>query len=137
MTAFKTVTPNFAVASQIGIADLAVAAEQGFVRVINNRPDGESPAQPAGATMEAAAKAAGMDYRWIPVIGAPTPEQADAMASATSDGGKTLAFCRSGTRSITAWAIGQARSGAMPVNDLIQLGDAAGYDLSWLRGALR
>ena len=65
--------------------------------------------------MEAAARLAGLDYLWIPVTGGPTPSQADAMLEATRDGRKTLAFCRSGTRSITAWAIGQARAGAMPV----------------------
>ena len=137
MSTFTTVTPSFSVAPQIGVADFATAAGEGFSRVINNRPDGESPDQPPNSAMEAAAKAVGLDYHWIPVTGAPTPQQADAVVSAMSDGGKTLAFCRSGTRSITAWAIGQARSGSLPVGDLIQLGDKAGYDLSWLRGALR
>lgn len=137
MSAFRTVTPTFAVAPQIGVGDLAVAAAEGFVRVVNNRPDGEAPGQPASAVMEAAARAAGLDYLWEPVTGAPTPSQADAVFEATRDGGKTLAFCRSGTRSITAWAIGQARAGAMTVDDLVSLGDKAGYDLSWLRGAIR
>ena len=135
MSVFRTVTPTFAVAPQIGLADMATAAAEGFVRVIGNRPDGEDPGQPANAEMEAAARAAGLDYLWIPVTGAPTPEQADAMVSAVGDGGKTLAFCRSGTRSITAWALGQARAGTMSAAELVRLGDGAGYDLSWLRNA--
>ena len=75
--------------------------------------------------MAAAAEAAGLDYLWIPVVGTPTPEQADAQARAAARG-KTLAFCRSGTRSITAWAMGQARAGAIPVDEIIRLGRGGG-----------
>ncbi len=137
MTDFRNVTPTFAVAPQIEAEDLAVAVEQGFARVINNRPDGEAPGQPSHAAMEAAARSAGLDYLWIPVTGGPTPSQADAVFEAVRDGKKTLAFCRSGTRSITAWAIGQARAGATTVDELVALSERAGYDLSWLRGAVR
>ena len=80
--------------------------------LINNRPDGEAPGQPTDAAMAAAAQAAGLEYLWIPIVGSPTPAQADAQVQAAADG-KTLAFCRSGTRSITAWALGQSRSGAI------------------------
>jgi uncharacterized protein (TIGR01244 family) len=45
-----------------------------------------------------------------------------------------LAFCRSGTRSITTWSIGQAMSGAMSRGELVSLGRAAGYDLSGVLG---
>ena len=133
MSAFRTVTPTFSVAPQIAVEDLAHAKAEGFTRVINNRPDGESPGQPSSAVMAAAAEAAGLEYLWIPVVGGPTPDQADAQASAVAGDGKTLAFCRSGTRSITAWAMGQARSGAVSADELARLGEGAGYDLSWLR----
>ena len=42
----------------------------------------------------------------------------------------TLAFCRSGTRSIISWSLGQLQAGARSREDLVQLGEAAGYDLS-------
>jgi uncharacterized protein (TIGR01244 family) len=45
-----------------------------------------------------------------------------------ANGGKTLAFCRSGTRSICAWALGQASERGR--DDLIRLGQDAGYDLA-------
>jgi uncharacterized protein (TIGR01244 family) len=133
MSAFRTVTPTFSVAPQIAVEDLATAREEGFARVINNRPDGEAPGQPSSAAMAAAAEAAGLEYLWIPIVGGPTPDQADAQAKAAAGDGKTLAFCRSGTRSITAWAMGQARSGAVSADELVRLGEDAGYDLSWLR----
>jgi uncharacterized protein (TIGR01244 family) len=45
-----------------------------------------------------------------------------------------LAFCRSGTRSIVTWSIGQATSGAMSRGELTALGRQAGYDLSGVLG---
>ena len=36
--------------------------------LVNNRPDGEEPGQPLGTEIEAAARAAGIDYRYIPII---------------------------------------------------------------------
>ena len=131
MTDFRRVTDQLSVSPQIALADLAEAARQGFVLVINNRPDGEDPGQPTSAQVEAAAAAAGLAYAHIPVRGGPTPDQVEAMRlTAESAGGPVLAFCRSGTRSIVTWSVGQVLSGAMPREDLLRRGAAAGYDLS-------
>ena len=110
---------------------MSAAASQGFRLVINNRPDGEAPGQPTSIEMEQAVRAAGMDYLHIPVRGGPTPDQVDQQAAAVAAAdGPVLAFCRSGTRSIVTWSIGQALAGAQSRQDLITLGGAAGYDLS-------
>lgn len=133
MVDFRKVTADFSVAPQPAPADLAVAAAQGFRRVISNRPDGEEPGQPASETMARAAAAAGLEFIHIPIRGGPTAEQAQATAEAAA-GQPTLAFCRSGTRSISAWALGQALSGAHTRSELIELCAAAGYDVSGLLG---
>jgi len=131
MAEFRTVTDDFAVSGQIAPDDVGVAAAQGFIMIINNRPDGEAPGQPSGEAIAAAAAAVGIDYVHIPVVGRPTAEQGRAVAStANTAQGKVLAFCRSGTRSITAWALGQAAAGALSREALIRLGCSAGYDLS-------
>lgn len=131
MTDFRRVTEQLYVAPQISVADVAEAARQGFKTVINNRPDGEDPAQPAGAEIEAAAKSAGLAYFHIPVRGGPTPEQVAAEAELLGKvEGPVLAYCRSGTRSIVTWSLGQAAAGTRSREDLIGLGQAAGYDLS-------
>jgi uncharacterized protein (TIGR01244 family) len=133
MTDFRTVTPTFAVSPQISLADVAAAAGQGFSLIINNRPDGESPGQPTSDEMEAAVRAAGLDYLYAPVVGRPGPAQVEAVRAAVEAAdGKVLAYCRSGTRSICAWAMGQA--GAVGHDELIRLGEAAGYDLSPVLG---
>ena len=135
MPDFRKVTDDFSVAPQIGVDDIAAAADQGFALVINNRPDGEVPDQPASAEMEAAAKAAGLAYVHIPVRGGPTPDQVDAVAEAVAGAdGPVLAFCRSGTRSIITWSLGQAASGTRPRDELVRLGADAGYDLSGVLG---
>lgn len=135
MTPFRQVTDQFSTSPQISEADVAAAAAKGFVLIINNRPDGEDPAQPTGAAIEAAARSAGLDYVAIPVRGGPTIEQVAAVREAIDQAdGPVLAYCRSGTRSIVTWAIGQAQAGALEPDKLIALGAAAGYDLSGVVG---
>ena len=135
MPDIRTVTDTFSVAPQLAPGELAEAARLGFVKVINNRPDGEAPDQPASAVMQAAARAAGLDYAHIPVRGMPTADQVEAMTDAVEAAdGPVLAFCRSGTRSITIWSLGQAQAGERSRQDLIGLGAAAGYDLSGALG---
>ena len=62
---FRTLTPNLAVAPQISLEEVNDAAQQGFTRIINNRPDGEDVGQPTGAEIEAAAKALGVSRNTI------------------------------------------------------------------------
>lgn len=131
MTEFRKVTDQLSVAPQIALDDLAKAAAQGFRLVVNNRPDGEEPGQPTSAEVEAAAKAAGLVYIHIPVRGSPTPEQVDTEQKLfETEKGPVLAFCRSGTRSIITWSLGQVLAGDLSRAELVALGDAAGYDLS-------
>ena len=102
MSDIRKVTDHFSVAPQITPEEARAAAAGGVALIINNRPDGEEPGQPTNAAIEAAAVAAAK--------------------------GPVLAFCRSGTRSITAWAMGEAASGTSR-DDLLRLAIAAGYDL--------
>ncbi len=131
MTDIRHVTDAFAVAPQLAPEQVQAAASQGFRLLINNRPDGEAPGQPSSAAMAAAAAAAGVGYLHIPIRGAAAAGQIEAMHEAIQAAdGPVLAFCRSGTRSITVWAQGQAGLGDRPREDLLQLGREAGYDLS-------
>ena len=135
MTDFRHVTDQLSVSPQIGVDDVDAAAEQGFKTIINNRPDGEDPSQPSGFEIEAAAAAAGLAYFHIPVRGGPTPEQIETTLKVLDQApAPVLAFCRSGTRSIVTWALSQAASGARGRPELVNLGRAAGYDLSGVLG---
>ena len=130
MASFRPVTDTLSVSPQITPADVAAAAAQGVRLIINNRPDGEDPGQPRAAEIEAATRAAGLDFVSVPIVGRPTPGQVSEIWAATQGArGKVLAYCRSGTRSITAWALGYAAAGGDPA-DIVRRGAAAGYDLS-------
>jgi uncharacterized protein (TIGR01244 family) len=130
MTDFRRVTDHLSVSPQITPADVAAAKARGFTTVINNRPDGEVEGQPTSAQIEAAAKAAGLDYVHIPVRGMPTPEQVEANRRAIeASDGPVLAFCRTGNRCIITWSVGERLAGR-DRNELVRIGADAGYDLS-------
>ncbi len=98
----QALTPDICVAPQLLPAAMAEAAAMGFKAVINNRPDFEhGPDQPTSAEIEAAAVAAGLEYRQLPVSGGhQTPEQIEAFAELLETLPRPLlAFCRSGARS--------------------------------------
>ena len=138
MTDFRQVTPDFAVAPQLTREDIAAAAAAGFKTLVNNRPDGEQPGQLTAAEAKAAAEAAGLSYRAIPFAGSPPPAVVAEMEALFAEAETPiLAYCRSGTRSITAWALAQALAGTRTPDDIIALAAQAGYDLAGARGALQ
>lgn len=135
MTEFRRVTEDFAVAPQIVADDVARAAEEGYVLVINNRPDGEVPGQTPEAEVARACEGLGLGFVSIPFVGPPSRAQAEAVLEAIDRaGGPVLAYCRSGTRCINVWALGQAMSGRREPEELVRLGFQAGYDLRPLFG---
>ncbi|HEX8482452.1 MAG TPA: TIGR01244 family sulfur transferase [Allosphingosinicella sp.] len=125
---------TFVFVRQLTVDDIDEAAAAGIRLIVNNRPDGEEPGQPSSAQIEAAARAAGLDYRHIPVAGGFPPEQVEAMAEALEQG-PVLAFCRSGTRSAFLWALARAKQGA-PAEQSVAAAAAAGYDLRPILGSL-
>ena len=98
----RAIADTVCVAPQLGPDAMAEVARLGFKSVINNRPDFEhGPDQPASALVEAAALAAGLQYRHLPVdSGWQSPEQIAAFAALLQElPAPVLAFCRSGARS--------------------------------------
>jgi len=136
---FIDLNPSVSVAPQIAPGDVAAARAAGYTLIINNRPDGEAPDQPTAASIETAAADAGIAYAFIPMVGGGglTPAMIDAARNALdSAAGRTLMFCRSGTRSTMLWALAEAQAGKDPAS-LAADAAAAGYDLSPVMGAMR
>lgn len=98
-------------APQLTPEAMAAAAEAGFKAVMNNRPDMEGGSdQPSSADIEAAAKAAGLAYAFLPVQGGyQSPEEIAQCAELLKTLPRPLLmFCRSGARSTKLYMQAQA-----------------------------
>jgi uncharacterized protein (TIGR01244 family) len=117
------------VSGQLAPHEVAGLAEQGVTMLVNNRPDGEEQGQPLAGEIEAAAEAAGISYRFVPIIRGIGPADIEAMQEALRgcESGKMLAFCRSGTRSALAVALAKREEGAS-AEEVVQQLNQAGFD---------
>lgn len=98
----RQIAADVCVAPQLTPEIMAELAALGFKSVVNNRPDfEEGAAQPTSAQMEAAARAAGLEYAHLPVQSAhQSPDQIERMAELLATLPRPMvAFCRSGARS--------------------------------------
>ena len=136
MLELKRINDDVSVAPQISPDDMPAIKAAGFATVINNRPDGEAFDQPSHAVMKAAAEAAGLTYHFIPLgRDGVSPHLVDEeRAALEGSDGPVLAYCRSGTRSTTLWALSQA--GKMPAQEIVAQAAHAGYEMSHLLGYL-
>jgi uncharacterized protein (TIGR01244 family) len=137
MSIFRKLSDSVFASPQITAGDIEEAAAIGVAMVINNRPDGETEGQPSGAEIEAAARAAGMEYVAIPIT-LPALSDVHVMAMRESldrAAGKVLAYCRSGNRSTLLWALAEAMAGADPA-EVARAAAEAGYDVAPVRAVM-
>lgn len=109
----EQIDATLCVHAQVQPEDMTAIAAAGFRSVVNNRPDLEGgPEQPTSAQLEAAARQAGLEYRYLPVTPMGfTAEQVEGMASAVAELPKpVLAFCRSGRRSAALYLSGKSQA---------------------------
>ncbi len=123
----KRLNAKIAVSPQIKPEDMVAIARAGYRSVICNRPEGEEQSQPATATIEAAAKSAGLRFVHIPAIsGALTEQNGRDMAQAIANlPGPVLAYCRSGARSAKLAemaAIINTQAGGQTIYDFVIVG---------------
>jgi uncharacterized protein (TIGR01244 family) len=124
------------VSPQISPDDVPAIKALGFTTIINNRPEGESPDQAPGEAVREAAEKAGLAYHFIPLgRDGVSPQMVEETREALEgSSGPILAYCRSGTRSTTLWALSQA--GELPADEIVAAAANAGYDMSHLLGHL-
>lgn len=128
----QQLTEQLYVAPQLGPGDMDAIAAAGIGAIICNRPDGEAGDQPGFREIAAAAKQAGLDAHYLPV----TPGQASEQQGVEFDHllqtlpKPVLAYCRSGMRSTTLWAL--ANASRLPAEQIINRAAACGYDLTAL-----
>ena len=118
------------VAPQILLEDIEVLKGLGFERVINNRPDFESDDQPTDNALRAKVEALDLEYISNPVeLSKLSKEHVDIQSEALDTSKKTLAFCRTGTRSSVLWLLSENAKGKSS-EELSSYVAGKGFDLS-------
>ncbi|WP_108502461.1 bifunctional protein tyrosine phosphatase family protein/NAD(P)/FAD-dependent oxidoreductase [Paracoccus indicus] len=119
-----------AVSPQIAAADMPAIKAAGYRAIICNRPDGEGADQQSFEEIEAAAKAAGLEARYLPVTSGMVTDRdvADFGMALEQMQGPVLAYCRTGTRSATLWSLHEAKD--RPLAQILSMTKAAGHDMS-------
>lgn len=126
----RKLSEQVSVTPQLAASDLAQVAAQGYRSIICNRPDGEGVDQPLYAEIAAAAQAQNLQTRYLPVVSGKVD---DATAQRFGEllqelPAPVLAYCRSGMRSATLWALSQA--GTLSLPQILERARGAQYDLS-------
>lgn len=130
----KQISPFISVSPQIYPAHVERLAAMGFKTLINNRPDNETDDQPLADELEAEAAKYGLAFVSIPIIPGEITDQnvEDFGLAMSSVKGPVLAYCRSGMRSTSLWALHEAGRMArqMDSDTIINFASTIGYDLS-------
>ena len=126
----------FSVAGQIDAGDVQAIVEAGFKSILCNRPDNEGMNQPEFASVEAAAKQAGIQIIYQPVISSAIRDMdIDDFAQAYEALPKpVLAYCRTGTRCTALWSLSQA--GERDLEEILKMAADAGYNMAGLAGRI-
>jgi uncharacterized protein (TIGR01244 family) len=132
----KQINSRLSISPQLSIANVGAVYALGFRSIIVDRPDGEEAGQPSIAEMREAASAAGLGFAAIPVVpGKVTDEDAVRFAAALETlEGPTIAYCRTGVRAATLWAL--SSSATLGPDAVLSATAAAGYDLGQMRPRL-
>jgi len=134
-TQYQPLSDSFYIAPQIQANDFAALRDAGITLVINNRPDGEEFGILPVEDAKKLAEEHGMTYLHLAMAnGQPLPDNVipdmqAALQQQSETEGKTLAHCRSGTRSSFLWGVIQIIEGKMTPEDVVQTAMQAGINL--------
>ncbi|MEQ9344957.1 MAG: TIGR01244 family sulfur transferase [Thalassospira sp.] len=125
----KKISSGFSVSTQINPADVKEIAKLGFRAIVCNRPDGEGADQPTFEEISSAAKEAGLEVRYQPIVsGKVSDDDAKDFGCLFDELPKPVfAYCRTGTRSTTLWSLSQAE--LLGTSEILRATKAAGYDM--------
>ncbi|MGK0442706.1 MAG: hypothetical protein ACJA0N_002525 [Pseudohongiellaceae bacterium] len=131
----KRHTALFSTSDQISLDDIQTAANKGYTLIVNNRPDNETDDQPTSLQMAAAAKAAGINYTYIPIQRELPQADIQLMSEQLQHAqGAALAYCRTGTRSTNLWLMTLNKQ---EQNQAMEHAKVLGYDLALAKKAMQ
>ena len=120
------------VSPQISVTDLEFLSENGFGKIICNRPDFEVPPSFQSNVIEKVATEIGLSFEYHPL----TFENMNAeniekqMVFIDESERPVLAYCTSGTRCAAVWALGQVEK--MSKDEILKTTRESGYNLEGL-----
>ena len=119
------------VGKQISVANLNDLKRMNVKTVIVARPEGETADQPAISELRDAAEALGITVHQIPVVpGNISDADVFAFRAITSEAGHPVfAYCHSGMRATSLWALSAVEQGQSP-DKILRMAHAAGFDLT-------
>ncbi len=121
---------NLYVSPQITIDEIQEIKNLGFETLICNRPDGEDYNQTPFEEISKKANELNIKFIYQPIIGGTlNVDKALEFAKSLENSGKTFAYCRTGTRCTSLWALSQREKG-QDINDILKICANAGYDMS-------
>lgn len=109
---FTHLNDQYAVAAQIALDDLQAFKQAGFRTLLINRPDDElNSEQPSSTEMIKLAEELGLKAVYLPIIsGGPTEAEVEEFSVVYENLEKpVIAYCRSGNRSATVYALAAAK----------------------------
>ena len=128
----NNVSGLYNVSPQILVTDLEFLSENGFGKIICNRPDFEVPPSFQSNVIKKVATEIGLSFEYHPL----TFENMNAeniekqMAFIKESERPVLAYCTSGTRCAAIWALGQI--GKMSKDEILKTTLESGYNLQGL-----
>jgi len=128
---------TISVGGQITTADIQRLADLGFKGIICNRPDNEDYIQTGYSDIEAAAAAAGMGVRYVPIAhGSLSMDDVVSYGNARgSIEGPHFAYCQAGMRAVVIWGLHEATTG-VDVSTILNKAGSAGFQLNHMAGVL-
>ena len=125
----RKLVPELSVSPQIAASDMASIHAMGFRSIVCNRPDGEAADQPTFDEIAQAATQAGLAARYLPAPSGKVGDDDGVAFGALMHElpNPVLAYCRTGMRSATMWALSQAA--VRPVPQIVEAAKLAGHDL--------
>lgn len=129
----KQLSSSLSVSPQIRPEDVKAAQALGFRAIMVNRPDNEESAQPSIDEIRQAATDAGLGFMALPVVPGRITDTdvAQFQAAMHSLDKPVLAYCRTGMRAVTLWALSEASN--QPSSAIVEKAAAAGFDLTPIR----
>ena len=128
----NNVSGLYNVSPQISVTDLEFLSENGFGKIICNRPDFEVPPSFQSNVIKKVATEIGLSFEYHPL----TFENMNAeniekqMAFIKDSERPVLAYCTSGTRCAAIWALGQI--GKISKDEILKTTLDSGYNLQGL-----